>query len=136
MHVRMSVCVCLQVYLYVCLYISLCPLCLSVCLYVYVLIMFVYSSLHYSCHTPAVMWPCGRTVQSNLSYLDSCYPGTSLNRAADSLYFMLILQKLWTVQWVWPTIAYIFVLYSEIRTTLSYRHPLIPRCPDKGGFTV
>ena len=26
-------------------------------------------------------------VQSNLSSPDSCYPGTSLNRAADSLYF-------------------------------------------------
>ena len=26
--------------------------------------------------------------------------------------------------------------YSEIRTNLSYGHPLIPRCPDKRGFTV
>ena len=75
-------------------------------------------------------------LQSNLSYPDSCYPGTSLNRAADSLYFMLILQKLWAVQWVWPIIAYTFILYSEIRTILSYGHPLIPRCPDKRGFTV
>ena len=75
-------------------------------------------------------------IQSNLSYPDSCYPGTSLNRAADSLYFMLILQKLWAVQWVWPIIAYTFVLYSEIRTTLSYGYPLIPRRPDKRGFTV
>ena len=75
-------------------------------------------------------------VQSNLSYPDSCYPGTSLNRAADSLSFMLILQKLWVVQWVWPTIAYIFMLYSEMRTNLSYGHPLIPRCPDKRGLTV
>ena len=40
----------------------------------------------------------GFTVQSNLSYLDSCYPGTSLNRAADLPYFMLTLQKLWAVQ--------------------------------------
>ena len=69
-----------------------------------------------------------KNVQSNLSYPDSCYPGTSLNRAADSLYFMLILQKFWAVQWVWPVIAYIiiFILYSEIRTNLSYGHPLIP----------
>ena len=68
----------------------------------------------------------------------SCYPGTSLNRAADSLYFMLILQKLWAVQWVWPIIAYVFILYSEIRTNLSYGHPLIiiPRRPDKRGLTV
>ena len=29
-----------------------------------------------------------------------------------------------------------FVLYSEIRTNLSYGHPLIPRCPDKRGLTV
>ena len=64
-------------------------------------------------------------VQSNLSYPDSCYPGTSLNRAADLPYFVLILQKLWAVQWVWPIIAYIFILYSEIRTNLSYGHPLI-----------
>ena len=28
-------------------------------------------------------------------------------------------------------IAYVFVLRSEIRTNLSYGHPLIPRCPDK-----
>ena len=40
---------------------------------------------------------------------------------------MLILQKLWAVQWVWPIIAY---------TNLSYGHPLIPRRPDKRGFTV
>ena len=39
-------------------------------------------------------------IQSNLSYPDSCYPGTSLNRAADLPYFMLTLQKLWAVQWV------------------------------------
>ena len=25
---------------------------------------------------------------------------------------------------------------SEIRTNLSYGHPLIPRCPDKRGLTV
>ena len=29
-----------------------------------------------------------------------------------------------------------FVLYSEIRTNLSYGHPLIPRHPDKRGLTV
>ena len=69
-------------------------------------------------------------------YPDSCYLGTSLNRAADSLYFMLILQKLWASQWVWPIIAYVFILYSEIRTNLSYGQPLIPRRPDKRGFTV
>ena len=62
--------------------------------------------------------------------------GTSLNRAADLPYFMLTLQKLWAVQWVWPIIAYVFILYSEIRTNLSYGHPLIPRCPDKRDFTV
>ena len=33
-------------------------------------------------------------VQSNLSYPDSCYLGTSFNQAADLLYFMLTLQKL------------------------------------------
>ena len=60
-------------------------------------------------------WSCGsRTIQSNLSYPDSCYPGTSLNRAADLPYFMLTLQKLWTVQWVWPITAYVFILYCEI----------------------
>ena len=37
---------------------------------------------------------------------------------------------------MWPTIAYIFMLYSEMRTNLSYGHPLIPRCPDKRGLTV
>ena len=31
---------------------------------------------------------------------------------------------------------YTFILYSEIRTNLSYGHPLIPRCLDKRGFTV
>ena len=62
-----------------------------------------------------------------LSYPDSCYPGTSLNRAADLPYFMLTLQKLWAIQWVWPITAYVFILYSEIRTNLSYGHPLIPR---------
>ena len=41
-----------------------------------------------------------------------------------------------TVQWVWPIIAYVFILYSEIRTYLSYGHPLIPRRPDKRGLTV
>ena len=71
------------------------------------------------------------SVQSNLSYPDSCYPGTSLNRAADLPYFMLMLQKLWAVQWVWPIIAYVFILYS-----VSYGHPLIPRRPDKRGLTV
>ena len=75
-------------------------------------------------------------LQSNLSYPDSCYPGTSLNRAADLLYFMLTLQKLWAVQWAWPITAYVFILYSEIRTNLSYGHPLIPRRPDKRGLTV
>ena len=55
-----------------------------------------------------------------LSYPDSCYPGTSLNRAADLPYFMLTLQKLWAIQWVWPITAYEFILYSEIRTNLSY----------------
>ena len=75
-------------------------------------------------------------IQSNLSYPDSCYPGTSLNRAADLPYFMLTLQKLWAVQWVWPITAYMFILYSEIRTNLSYRHPVIPRHPDKSGLTV
>ena len=59
--------------------------------------------------------------------------GHLLNLAADS---MLILQKLWAVHWVWPIIAYIFLLYSEIRTSLSYRRPIIPRCPDKRGLTV
>ena len=71
---------------------------------------------------------CVYSIQSNLSYSDSCYPGTSLNRAADSLYFILILQKLWAVQWVWP-------IYW-IRTNLSYKHPLIPRHSDKRGLTV
>ena len=33
-------------------------------------------------------------VQSNLSYPDSCYLGTSLNQAANLPYFMLTLQKL------------------------------------------
>ena len=56
-------------------------------------------------------------IQSNLSYLDSCYPSTSLNQAADSPYFMLTLQKLWAIQWVWPIRAYVFVLYSEIGVT-------------------
>ena len=49
---------------------------------------------------------------------------------------MLTLQKLWAVQWVWPIIAYVFILFSEIRTNLSYGHPLIPRRPDKRGLTV
>ena len=75
-------------------------------------------------------------IQSNLSYPDSCYPGTSLNRAADLPYFMLTLQKLWAVQWVWPITAYVFILHSEIRTNLSYGHPLIQRRPDKRGLTV
>ena len=37
---------------------------------------------------------------------------------------------------MWPIRAYVFILYSEIRTNLSYGHPLIPRCPDKRGLTV
>ena len=78
----------------------------------------------------------GMYVQSNLSYPDSCYPGTSLNQAADLPYFVLILQKLWAVQWVWPIIAYTFILHFEIRTNISYGHPLIPRHPDKRGLTV
>ena len=82
------------------------------------------------------MLVCTIGVQSNLSYPDSCYPGTSLNRAADLPYFMLMLQKLRAVQWMWPIIAYVFILYSEIRTNLSYRHPVIPRRPDKRGLTV
>ena len=53
-------------------------------------------------------------VSLNLSYLDSCYLGTSLNRAADSLYFILILQKLWAVEWVWPIIAYCILRYGQI----------------------
>ena len=31
---------------------------------------------------------------------------------------------------------YSLYIYSEIRTNLSYGHPLIPRRPDKRGFTV
>ena len=49
---------------------------------------------------------------------------------------MLILQKFWAIQWVWPIIAYVFILYSEMRTILSYGHPLVPRRPDKRGLTV
>ena len=75
-------------------------------------------------------------VQSNLSYPDSCYPGTYLYLAADLPYFMLTLQKLWAIQWVWPIIAYVFILYSEIWINLSYGHPLVPRRPDKRGLTV
>ena len=77
-------------------------------------------------------------MQSNLSYLDSCYPGTSLNWAADYLYYNYadLAEIVGAVQWVWPIIAYVFILYSEIRTNLSYGHPLIPRRPDKRGFTV
>ena len=37
---------------------------------------------------------------------------------------------------LWPIAAYVFILYSEIRTNLSYGHPLIPRRPDKRGLTV
>ena len=49
---------------------------------------------------------------------------------------MLTLQKLWAVQWVWLITAYAFILYSEIRTNLSYGHPLIPRRLDKRALTV
>ena len=54
--------------------------------------------------------------------------------AADLPYFMLTLHKLWTVQWVWPITAYVFILYSEIWTNLSYGQPIIPRRPDKRGI--
>ena len=43
-------------------------------------------------------------IQSNLSYPDSCYPGTSLNRAAD--FFLLYACGMGIVQWVWPTIVF------------------------------
>ena len=58
--------------------------------------------------------------------LAECYSQTSLIRtpviqapqAADSLYFMLILQKLWALQWVWPIIAcmcsYCILRYGQI----------------------
>ena len=36
---------------------------------------------------------------------------------------------------MWPIIAY-NIIYSEIRTNLSYGHPLIPRRPDKRGLTI
>ena len=61
---------------------------------------------------------------------------TPVIRAPPQPIIMLILQKLWAVQWVWPIVAHTFILYSEIRTTPSYGHPLIPRRPDKRGFTV
>ena len=70
-----------------------------------------------------------KNVQSNLSYPDCCYLGTSLNRAADSLYFMLILHKLWAVQWVWPIIAYTFILYSEIQDKSELQAPPNPKAP-------
>ena len=35
------------------------------------------------------------------------YQDISLIRAAYLPYFMLTLQKLWAVQWVWPIIAYL-----------------------------
>ena len=91
------------------------------------------------------IWLFSATLASNYFYLATTVKpllsglllsGTSLNWAADSLHFMLTLQKLWAVQWVWPIIAYVFILYSEIRTNLSYGHPLIPRRPDKRGLTV
>ena len=52
-------------------------------------------------------------MQSNLSYLDSCYTGTSLKRVADLPYFMLTLHKLWAIQWVWPIYysLYIFIAF-------------------------
>ena len=54
-----------------------------------------------------------------------------LNQAADSLYFMLILQKLWAVQWVWP-IIYSLIVFQDI----SYGHPLIPRHLGKRDFII
>ena len=60
-------------------------------------------------------------------------PQDTGHRAADLPYFMLVLQKLWAVQWPWPITAYVFILFSAIR---SYGHPLIPRRPDKRGLTV
>ena len=43
-----------------------------------------------------------------------------LNWVADLTYFMLTLQELWAVQWVWPITTYVFILHSEIWTKLSY----------------
>ena len=67
-----------------------------------------------------------------LRYTNTKDTGTSLNRATD---YMLTLQKLWAVQWVWPITAYVFVLHSEMQTSPSYGHPLIPRHSDKRGLT-
>ena len=55
----------------------------------------------------------GVNILEPLRYECPTYMGTSLNRAADSLYFMLMLQKLWAVQWVWPITAYVFKLHSR-----------------------
>ena len=49
--------------------------------------------------------------------------------AADFLYLSEIVDS--TVG-----VAYYNLLYSEMRTNLSCRHPLIPRRPDMRGFTI
>ena len=41
-----------------------------------------------------------------------------------------------TVDVVYYSLYIYNLLYSEIRTNLSYGHPLIPRCLDKRGLTV
>ena len=73
----------------------------------------------------------GHLPQSNLSYSDSCYPGTSLNRAADSLYLSINLAEI--VGSTEGVANYSLYIY-EIQTNLSYGHPLIPRRPNKRGF--
>ena len=74
-------------------------------------------------------------LQSNLSDPDSYYPGTPSTGKLICLFYADIAGLL-AIQWVWPITAYVFISYYEIRTNLSYGHPLIPRCPEKKGLTV
>ena len=65
--------------------------------------------------------------------MDTQDTGTSLTRPADLPYFMLTLQKLWAVRWVLPITTYAFRDMDKSELQAS---PLIPRRPDKRGFTV
>ena len=71
-------------------------------------------------------------IHSILSDMDPQDAGTSLNRAA----FKIKSLELGVVIGVAMTCCCVFYTFPYLRTFPTYGHPLVPRCPDKRGFSV
>ena len=69
--------------------------------------------------------------QTSLIRIPAIQAPPSTGQPINSPYFMLTLQKLWAIQWVWPIVAYVYLK--------NRRDPIpkvLPRHPDKRGLTV